>query len=69
MTGFGEDVAAEAGSADEEEGGVKKAGKGQAAVLDAAKLMAEDESTAERRAQLNRQLKQLQGVRRILNVF
>lgn len=65
MTGFGEDAATEAGSG-AEEGGVKK---GQAVVLDAAKLMAEGESTAERRAQLNRQLKQLQGVKRILNVF
>lgn len=68
MTGFGEDAAAEAGST-EEEGAVKEAGKAQAVVLDAAKLMAEDQSTAERRAQLNRQLKQLQGVKRILNVF
>jgi hypothetical protein len=37
--------------------------------LDAARLMAEDESTAERRAQLHRQLKQLQSVKMILNVF
>jgi hypothetical protein len=37
--------------------------------LDAARLMAEDESTAERRGQLHRQLKQLQGVKMILNVF
>ena len=38
-------------------------------LLDAARLMAEDESTAQRRAQLTRQLQQLQGVRKILSVF
>ena len=37
--------------------------------LDLKALMAEDESTAERRAQLRRQLKQLNGVRMILSVF
>jgi hypothetical protein len=45
------------------------AGSGGKQRLDAARLMAEDESTAERRAQLHRQLKQLQSVKRILNVF
>ena len=44
-------------------------GSGSKQRLDAARLMAEDESTAERRGQLNRQLKQLQGVKMILNVF
>jgi hypothetical protein len=44
-------------------------GGGSQQRLDAARLMAEDESTAERRGQLHRQLKQLQGVKMILNVF
>jgi hypothetical protein len=44
-------------------------GSGSKQRLDAARLMAEDESTAERRGQLHRQLKQLQGVKMILNVF
>lgn len=39
------------------------------ALIDPAVLMAEDQSTAERRARLQRQLKQLQGVRKILNNF
>jgi len=43
--------------------------QGTAAVLDAAKLMSEDESTAERRAQLQRQREQLLGVKMILSVF
>lgn len=37
--------------------------------LNPAQLMAEDESTAERRAQLHRQREQLQHVKRILSVF
>jgi hypothetical protein len=44
-------------------------GSGSKQRLNAARLMAEDESTAERRGQLHRQLKQLQGVKMILNVF
>lgn len=43
--------------------------QGTAGVLDAAKLMSEDESTAERRAQLQRQREQLLGVKMILSVF
>lgn len=39
------------------------------ALVDPAVLMAEDQSTAERRAHLQRQLKQLQEVRKILNSF
>lgn len=42
---------------------------GRRLALDAARLMAEDESTAQRRAQLQRQLQQLRDVRKILSVF
>jgi hypothetical protein len=49
--------------------GSSQAGGGHSGVLDAAKLMAEDESTAERRAQLHRQREQLLGVKMILSVF
>lgn len=50
-------------------GGPGSSQAGGCGVLDAAKLMAEDESTAERRGQLQRQREQLLGVRMILSVF
>ena len=61
----GSDSSERGGKQQQKVGGVS----GSKQRLDAARLMAEDESTAERRAQLHRQLKQLQGVKMILNVF